>query len=70
MSKQYTTVKDLVFTDLKKRDFSDVKDISQNHIDGYFQDLVRTKAHLCATSIKFSTVNRYVERFIKTNANN
>lgn len=65
MQKQFTTVKDLVFNDLKNKTVDEIETISQIEIDGYFQRLQRTKAHLCAKSLKFSTVNRYVEKYLK-----
>lgn len=65
MQKQYTTVKDLVYSDLSERSIEQVKGMSQNSIDNYFWTLQTKKAHLCATPLKLATVNRYVEMYLK-----
>lgn len=64
--KQFNTVKALVWNDLETKSVDEIETISQFNIDEYFQNLQRRKAHLCATALKFSTVNRYVERYLKT----
>lgn len=66
----YNTVKELVFDDLKEKQSQgvDIRYISYFEIDGYFQELVRTKAHLVHKALKLGTVNRYVEYFVKKTA--
>lgn len=69
-TKTYETVSALVNTDLlqKVEKGINIRAISETGIDGYFQDLVRTKGHLSPIPLKLGTVNRYVERFVKGNA--
>lgn len=67
MNKQYATVKELVENDLKSMDIDNVLDISKNKIDSYYNELVLNKSHLCAKPLKASTVNRLVEKFLKSN---
>ena len=64
--KTFNTVKSLVWNDLETRTTEEIETISQYSIDEYFQKLQRTQAHKCATALKFSTVNRYVEKYLKT----
>lgn len=71
MSKKFTFVSELVYADLKEKQDRgiNVQAISENAIDGYFQDLVRTKGHLSPIPLKLGTVNRYVEHFVKGTTN-
>ena len=71
MSKQFTTVRELVNSDLRQKlDLGvSIKTISSEKIDLYFQDLILTKGHLSPIPLKLGTVNRYVEKFVKNNTN-
>lgn len=64
--KQFKTVKALVDKDLETKTVEEIETISEVNIDEYFQKLQRTKAHLCSRALKLSTVNRYVEKYLKT----
>jgi len=71
MSSKFTHVWELVYADLKaKQELGvSVRSISENTIDGYFQELVRTKGHLSPIPLKLGTVNRYVEKYVKAYTN-
>ena len=71
MSNKYTRVIELVYADLraKQENGVSVQSISECTIDGYFQELVRTKGHLSPIPLKLGTVNRYVETFLKGSNN-